>query len=56
MCQSRPLEPFADCPRPIGGPSAVQTLRTLRETVSLGKLKVEGWTVRPLLRANHQNL
>ena len=46
-CQNRPLEPFADCPLPRGGPSAIQTLRTLRETASLGKLKVEGRTVRP---------
>jgi len=45
-CQSRPLEPFADCPQPRGGPSAVQILRTLRETTPLGKLKVEGRTVR----------
>ena len=55
-CQSRPLEPFADCPLPRCGPSAIQTLRTLRETASLGKLKVEGRTISPLLRANHQNL
>src|SRR6185295_16903213 len=46
MCQSRPLEPFADCPRPFAGPSAVQTLRTLRETASLDNLKFEGRTVR----------
>src|SRR6185503_6988603 len=41
-CQSRPLQLVADCPRPRGGPSAVQPLQTLRETASLGKLKVEG--------------
>src|SRR6185295_1461547 len=39
MCQSRPLQPFADCPRHICGPSAVQKLRALRETASLDKLK-----------------
>src|SRR6185295_1701579 len=37
MCQSRPLEPFADCPRPWGGLSAVQNFEPTDLQTSLTK-------------------
>ena len=45
-CQSRPLQLLLDCPLPRGGPSAVQTPRTLRETTSLTKSGSDWRTVR----------
>ena len=43
MCQSRPLEPRADCPHPMGGPSAVQKVSTHRNrSVSVPEFLVGG--------------
>src|SRR6185436_5695436 len=43
MCQSRPLEPQADCPLPRGGLSAVQNVSTHRNrSVSVPEFSVGG--------------
>src|SRR6185312_4772021 len=57
MCQSRPLEPPADCPYPWGGLSAVQKVSTHRtRSVSVPEFSVGGGTAvhfgHP--RQNHQ--
>src|SRR6185503_10367240 len=57
MCQSRPLEPRADCPHPWGGPSAVQNFEPTDLQTSLTKSGSDRRTVhspgadRPPLRA-----
>src|SRR6185295_14639267 len=48
MCQSRPLEPFADCPRPWGGLSAVQNFDPTDLQTSLTKSGSYRRTVRSL--------
>ena len=48
MCQSRPLEPFADCPRPWGGLSAVQNFEPTDLQTSLTKSGSYRRTVRSL--------
>ena len=46
MCQSRPLEPRADCPHPWGGPSAVQNFEPTNLQTSLTKSRSDRRTVR----------
>ena len=46
MCQSRPLEPRADCPRPWGGPSVVQNFLPIDLQTSLTKSGSDRRTVR----------
>ena len=46
MCQSRPLEPRADCPHPWGGPSAVQNFEPTDLQTSLTKSGSDRRTVR----------
>src|SRR6185295_2498939 len=46
MCQSRPLEPRADCPRPWGGLSAVQNFEPTDLQTSLTKSGSDLRTVR----------
>ena len=46
MCQSRPLEPRADCPRPWGGLSAVQNFEPTDLQTSLTKSGSDRQTVR----------
>ena len=48
MCQSRPLEPRADCPHPWGGPSAVQNFEPTNLQTSLTKSGSDRRTVRSL--------
>src|SRR6185369_11593824 len=48
MCQSRPLEPFADCPRPWGGLSAVQNFEPTDLQTCLTKSGSYRRTVRSL--------
>ena len=55
-CQSQPLQLIADCPRPRGGPSAVQNFNHSERLLFLENWKKEGRTVRPLLREGHQKL
>ena len=46
ICQSRPLEPLADCPHTWGGPSAVQNFEPTDLQMSLTKFSTDLRTVR----------